>query len=138
MLRVSDALLGVRQALEPVGAAKFLENSDAMVQAGKPLHRVSAYFCGRGADSVGAPTCRGTLLVWAWPQCCAKSSLPAVHAAWTDDTVSESPHCDVSWVRAALSQTSWWSTSVRSRRNIRLAEDPVLGPVVRDMWGQSG
>ncbi len=65
-----------------------------------------------------------------------REELFAYAACRLDDTVSESPHRDVSWVagRARASKIPWWSASVRLRQNLRMLEDPVVGPVMMRMW----
>ncbi len=121
------------QAEDPGAAAHFLQRYDEQLQGGQPCHRVSDFFCGRGglradmerhAAGLGmSPALRQEL----WAYCVCR----------LDDTVSESPHRDVSWVasRAAASRIPWWSSTVRLKQNLRVAEDPSLGRVLVSVWG---
>ncbi len=53
-----------------------------------------------------------------------------------DDTVSESPHRDVSLIaaRAPASRIPWWSASVRLKQNLRMAGDPRFRQVFASVW----
>ncbi len=122
------------QALDPVAAAQLLESFDAAVEQGRPWHRVSGYFCGHGRGSLRADLeqhARGDGLTVR-----LRREIHSYMACRLDDTVSESPHRDVSYIagRARCSKIPWWSASVRLRQNLALAAEPCHRAAIDAAW----
>ncbi len=117
-------------------AQKFLSAYDEAVQGGRPCHRVSEYFCARGRGSL-----RGDLeqhARGAGMSVRLRREIRAYMACRLDDTVSESPHRDISHIagRARSSKIPWWSASVRLRQNLAMVEHPELRVAMRSAWPQ--
>ncbi len=122
------------KATDPGIAAKIIGDFDAAVEAGHPVHRVSEYFCGRGDH-----TLRGDLERHARGEGMTQLLRREIHsymACRLDDTVSESPHRDVSGVasRARAGKMPWWSASVRLKQNLAMAADPVRERALCSAW----
>ena len=128
------ACLFARQAMDPAVAAEFIRLYDSQVQAAVPRRRVSEYLCGSDPGNLRSDMEQHAAGRGMSPS--LREELFAYAACRLDDTVSESPHRDVSWVagRARASKIPWWSASVRLRQNLRMLEDLVVGPVMMRMW----